>query len=97
VQAGLIVAEDESSLTLKLADNTSIPVAKVDVVKRETAPSSMPDVFGQILTKTELRDLVEYLASLGSKSVDGSREPVGKTDAPRDSVPRALQRLSAIP
>jgi hypothetical protein len=35
-----------------------------DVKSRERGACGMPDGFGDILTKRELRDLVEYLASL---------------------------------
>ncbi|HEX2854627.1 MAG TPA: PVC-type heme-binding CxxCH protein [Opitutaceae bacterium] len=71
VQAGTVSAEDDKTLTLKLADNATAALAKADIAKREGAPSSMPEIYAQILTKAELRDLVEYLSSLKNNS--GSR------------------------
>jgi quinoprotein glucose dehydrogenase len=64
VRAGTIATEDTTTLTLKLPDNTLEKMAKSEIAKREAAPSSMPDIYAQLLTKSDLRDLVEYLASL---------------------------------
>jgi quinoprotein glucose dehydrogenase len=62
---GSVAAEDDTSLTLRPASGEApVRVLRSDIVKRETAPSSMPEIFGTVLTRTELRDLVEFLASL---------------------------------
>ena len=52
--------------------------------KRDAAPSGMPEIFGTILTKSELRDVVEYLASL--------KDAADKND---EGKPRALRELKA--
>jgi len=62
---GSIAQEDDTGLTLRpTSGEAPVRVLRSDIVKRESAPSSMPAIFGTILTRSELRDLVEYLASL---------------------------------
>jgi len=84
IQVGSIAAEDAKSYTLRpVAGTDPITLVKTDVTKRESAPSSMPEVFGLILTRSELRDLVEYVASLGNEMAPkggkaGSKVTVGK-------------------
>ncbi len=67
VIAGSMAGEDASSVTLHDSDGVAIVVPKADIASRETAPSSMPAVFGSILSKAELRDLVAFVASLTAK------------------------------
>ena len=45
-------------------DNHLHEIPKGQIAKRESAPSGMPEVFAFILTKSDLRDLVQFLASL---------------------------------
>jgi quinoprotein glucose dehydrogenase len=61
---GVLTKETDEALTLATshAEPLVIPLARVS--KRENLPSSMP-AMGEVLSKRELRDLVEYLASLG--------------------------------
>ncbi|MEO6568104.1 MAG: HEAT repeat domain-containing protein, partial [Opitutaceae bacterium] len=96
VKSGIVTAESDSELTLKLPDNSVAQVAKTNIAKNEAAPSSMPDVYSQILTKAELRDVIEYLASLGANS----RLAPGQSRAatpPAPARPRALRDSSATP
>jgi quinoprotein glucose dehydrogenase len=72
-QSGILAGEDARDVTLKQPDGQTVAVPVADIAKRETAPSSMPEIFGSILTRAELRDLVEYLASLNGKT--GSAQP----------------------
>lgn len=66
LKAGIVKAETAESVTLQMP----IPDAPVEVVKkaeiklRENAPSGMPPGMGELLTKRELRDILEYVASL---------------------------------
>ena len=66
VQAGLVKAENESTLTLQIPAPGVPPivVAKADIKSRENAPSGMLPNLGELLTKREIRDIVEYVASL---------------------------------
>ena len=85
VQVGIVAGEDADTLSLRNTDNQLVTVKKSAIAKREGAPSSMPEIYATILRKYELRDLVEYLATLTSKSEK-------KSD---DSLPRALRGLTA--
>ncbi|MBI4626036.1 MAG: HEAT repeat domain-containing protein, partial [Verrucomicrobia bacterium] len=83
--AGVVASETPDTITLRNADNKVIAVKKSDIAKREGAPSSMPEIYGTILTKTQLRDVVEYLAGLKDQD-----QPVRSEDANR---PRALRGI----
>lgn len=58
---GIVAAETDETLSLALADQTSVAIAKTDIAKRESMPSSMPNIFGTLLSRKELRDLVAFL------------------------------------
>ena len=86
VAAGIVAQETADTLTLRNTDNKVVEVKKSDIAKRESAPSGMPEIYGAILTPTQLRDVVEYVASLK----DGAAPSV-------DKQPRALRGLPPPP
>jgi quinoprotein glucose dehydrogenase len=61
--AGILSQESEHELVLKTseAEPLKIPVARI--AKRENVPSSMPPM-GSIMSKREIRDVVEFLSGL---------------------------------
>jgi putative heme-binding domain-containing protein len=61
--SGVMVAENNNSIALKMGNNPDTVVMKSQVVERNDAPSSMPDMKG-LLTRREIRDLVSFLATL---------------------------------
>ncbi len=69
VAAGIVASETADTLTLRNTDNKLVDVKKSDIAKREGAPSGMPEIYGALLTKSELRDVVEYMASLRDRPV----------------------------
>ncbi len=83
--AGIVASETADTITLRNTDNKLIDVKKSDIAKRDSAPSGMPEIYGTILTKSEIRDVVEYLASLRLHA----------DQTPEDSKPRALRHHSA--
>jgi quinoprotein glucose dehydrogenase len=66
--AGVLVSENDDEITLRDSDGKTLVVKKSDVASRASAPSSMPPIFGAVLTKAELRDLVEFVFSLKVKA-----------------------------
>lgn len=66
VQAGFVKAESDAEITLQLpvADAKPIVVSKADIQSRENAPSGMLPNLGELLTKREIRNILEYVASL---------------------------------
>jgi quinoprotein glucose dehydrogenase len=60
---GILLKETESTLSLKTseAEPLNIPIARI--ASRENSPSSMP-AMGEVLSKREIRDLLEFLTTL---------------------------------
>jgi hypothetical protein len=67
VLAGRLVSEENGKLTMETADAQGKPqkvvVAADQVQERFNAPSPMPENLKESLSRWELRDLVEYLAT----------------------------------
>ena len=64
LHAGLIKGEDEKEVRLESPEAGPVRIAKLDVVSRQRGLSAMPDGLSEFLSRRELRDLVEFLASL---------------------------------
>ena len=66
IQAGIIKAEtaDELTLLMPMPDAKPVKVKIADIKSRDNAPSGMPPGFDQMLSKSDIRDLVEYVSSL---------------------------------
>jgi quinoprotein glucose dehydrogenase len=76
---GTIVDENAQRVRLKIGDDAPFDIARSDIAGIELAPSAMPEIAVHVLSKSEVRDLVESVASL--------RRPA----RPRDQIPvRAL-------
>ncbi len=67
VVGGRLVSEDAANLKIETLDAQGKPlpttVPKATIKQRDSAPSPMPPGMGEILTRSELRDVVEYLAT----------------------------------
>ena len=55
--------EDETELVLETTNAEPLKIAKIRIKSRENQPSSMPPM-GSLISKREIRNLVEYLSSL---------------------------------
>ncbi len=64
VISGVLRSEDADSLLLVQADGAPVVIARQNIDSRVASTSPMPEDLAKKLTKFELRDLVEYLASL---------------------------------
>lgn len=62
--AGVVKSEDVTWLRLDSPEDGAMKIAKSEIVERRRGLSAMPEETAQQLTMRELRDLVEFLASL---------------------------------
>ena len=60
---GVLDKETETTLTLKTSDAEPLVIPIARIASRDNTPSSMPPM-GEVLSKREIRDLVEYLSFL---------------------------------
>lgn len=70
VHAGIIKSEENGKVTLQRADGSLIVLDKSKIEDRAVGKSGMPEDLIKKMSKSELRDLVEYLSTL--KNVSGS-------------------------
>ncbi|KQS33302.1 HEAT repeat domain-containing protein [Dyadobacter sp. Leaf189] len=61
--AGVLAQENEHELVLKTSEAEPLKIATARIAKRENVPSSMPPM-GTIMSKREIRDVVEFLSGL---------------------------------
>lgn len=61
--AGILAQENEHELVLKTSEAEPLKIAVSRIAKRENVPSSMPPM-GNIMSKREIRDVVEFLSGL---------------------------------
>jgi quinoprotein glucose dehydrogenase len=69
--SGVLKADDKKQVRLMTADATELVIPADDIESRRTGPSAMPDDLHKKLTRRELRDLVEFLASLKEPAKKG--------------------------
>src|SRR5262249_38484258 len=62
--SGVLKKETPRELVLMTAEGTSVTVPKARIEERTTGPSAMPQDLVKHLSRREVRDLVEWLASL---------------------------------
>jgi quinoprotein glucose dehydrogenase len=67
VHTGVLRGEDDHEVRLITAEGTIVAVPKSSIDERKRGPSAMPGDLVKKLTKTDLRDLIEFLASLKAK------------------------------
>jgi quinoprotein glucose dehydrogenase len=64
VQAGVLKSETPTEVVINSADGGLVTLKKGDIQTRKAALSPMPEGLGQVLSKPDLRNLVEFLSSL---------------------------------
>lgn len=63
--AGILTQESDHELVLKTSEAEPLKIATARIAKRDNVPSSMPPM-GTIMSKREIRDMVEFLSGLKS-------------------------------
>ncbi|RXK52381.1 HEAT repeat domain-containing protein [Aquirufa rosea] len=61
--SGTVISENESLIQLKTSEAEPLKIATSRIKSRENSPSSMPPM-GSLMSKREIRDVVEFLSSL---------------------------------
>jgi quinoprotein glucose dehydrogenase len=61
--SGMLKSEDATNLLVNTPDEGLVTVKKDEIQTRQRGVSPMPEGLGQILPKTDLRDLVEFVAA----------------------------------
>jgi quinoprotein glucose dehydrogenase len=62
--AGTLKGVNETAFIIDSPEDGEVTVPRKDVASRKRGLSAMPEGLGQMLTKQEMRDLIEYLGSL---------------------------------
>jgi len=62
--AGVLKSETATEVVINSPENGVVKVKKEDIKSRKAALSPMPEGLGQILSKQDLRNLVEFLSTL---------------------------------
>ncbi len=86
-ETGSVADETGRQLVLKHADGGTATLQKADIAQRVTAPSSMPEIYGQVLTRSQLRDVVAFLGALQRPWAERRRHG-------QSSGPRAMQKTA---
>jgi putative membrane-bound dehydrogenase-like protein len=69
---GILQAENDISITIKMGSQPDTLIRKQDLLERQNAASSMPDM-SHILTAKEIRNLVSYLVTLKEDEMNAGR------------------------
>jgi len=62
--SGILKGEDDKVVRLMTPEGAAVEVKKADIEERTAGKSAMPEDLTKHLTRREMRDMVEYLASL---------------------------------
>ena len=64
VLSGILKSEDDKLVNIMTPEGQTLRIPKADIDDRSRGPSAMPSDVAQKLTRSEVRDLVEFLAGL---------------------------------
>ena len=62
--AGVVKTENDSTLVLLSPEDGEVNLKKSDIASRDKGLSGMPEGLGQLLSRQELRDVIEFLGTL---------------------------------
>jgi len=65
--SGIVQKEDETTLTIAVGQSETQDINKADIANRQSVPSSMPNM-SEVLSKSEIRDVVAFLGTLKGES-----------------------------
>jgi quinoprotein glucose dehydrogenase len=85
-ETGSVANESPAQIVLKHADGTTTNIDSSQVRTRVTAPSSMPEIYAQVLTRTQLRDVVAFLSLYMRGEQPAAEVPFGQSNRAMSSV-----------
>lgn len=85
-ETGSLASESPTQIVLKRADNSTVNIDPKQVKERVTAPSSMPEIYAQVLTRAQLRDLLAFMGVLTRAQSNPGEEAFGKSNRAMSSV-----------
>ncbi len=85
-ETGSVASESATSIALKRADGSTLAIPKDQVKQRTAAPSSMPEIYGQVLSRNDLRNLVAFLKVLDRPLPGQAEESFGETNRAMSTV-----------
>ena len=90
-ETGSVASETPTEIVLKRADNTTTTIDPKQVKERVTAPSSMPEIYAQVLTRSQLRDIVAFLGVLTRAQRPDGEVPFGQSNRAMSSTAKETQ------
>jgi len=90
-ETGSVATETPTEIVLKHADGSTSKVDPKQVKVRTTAPSSMPEIYAQVLTREQLRDVVAFLSVLTKDLQPGGEESFGQSNRAMSSTAKETQ------
>jgi quinoprotein glucose dehydrogenase len=88
-ESGSVVSESPTAIQLKRGDGSQVTLDPQQVKQRVAAPSSMPEIYGQMLSRAQLRDVVAFLEALdGSRAQNAAEQSFGESNRAMQSVAR---------
>jgi quinoprotein glucose dehydrogenase len=85
-ETGSVASETPTEIVLKRADGTTTTFDPKQIKERVTAPSSMPEIYGQVLTRSQLRDVVALLSVLTRSERPDGEVPFGQSNRAMSST-----------
>ena len=85
-ETGSLASESPTQIVLKRADNSTVNIDPKQVKERVTAPSSMPEIYTQVMTRAQLRDVVAFLQVLTRAERSPGEEAFGKSNRAMSTV-----------
>jgi quinoprotein glucose dehydrogenase len=89
-ESGSVTSESATAILIRRGDGTEAKLDPAQVRQRVAAPSSMPEIYGQVMSRTELRDVVAFMRRL-----DGARGPGG--GAAEESFGTSNRAMQSVP
>ena len=88
-ESGSVVSESAGQIVLKRGDGSQVTLDAKQVKERVAAPSSMPEIYHQVLSREQMRDMVAFLRALDGRHGQQAEEPsFGASNRAMQSVPK---------